>query len=90
MDCVKIFGNHSVKLNPYTKQIQKQQELKQKLDPKADQLQISDAAKKMQIDNNIHPAREERVEQLKQKVESGQYKVDADAVAKKMLQTFRP
>ncbi len=65
--------------------MQKQAEIKKEVN-KNDQLQISNEAKKLQQNEKVDPARLERVEQIKQSVESGEYTVDPKQTAKKMLQ----
>ncbi|WP_138419482.1 flagellar biosynthesis anti-sigma factor FlgM [Aquibacillus sediminis] len=82
---MKIQGPNHSNFNPYQKQMQKQAEIKKEVN-KNDQLQISNEAKKLQQNEKVDPARLERVEQIKQSVESGEYTVDPKQTAKKMLQ----
>jgi len=83
---LKINGsNQSNQVNPYQKQHQKYLQTDKQKHVKVDQLHISDQAKKLQESNDIHPARQERVEQIKAEVESGRYKIEAEKIAKKIL-----
>jgi negative regulator of flagellin synthesis FlgM len=79
---VKINGvNHHSNVNPYRTQIE-QQPLKEHAQ-KRDQIQISEQAKQLQQDSKITLQRQEKVEQIKQQIESGNYRVDAEKTASK-------
>ena len=54
-----------------------------------DKLEISSAAKDMKVASEYTDARAERVQQLKEKIESGEYKVNARKVAEDMLKYYR-
>jgi negative regulator of flagellin synthesis FlgM len=82
---LKINGTNLHKVNPYQKQIQKQTPVRLEQQAKADQLQISDQAIKMQGTDQVAPEREARVESIKQQVESGNYQIDAGKTATKMF-----
>lgn len=82
---MKINGTNMHKVNPYQKQIQKQTPVKLEQQAKADQLQISEQAKKMQGTEQVAPEREARVESIKQQVESGNYQVEVEQTAAKIL-----
>ncbi len=78
-----------MKINPYSqiqnvyrKQVEKQQP-KSDVSQKRDQLQISNEAKLMQQETRISTERKERVEALKAQVNAGEYKVNAEDVARK-------
>ncbi|WP_017470761.1 flagellar biosynthesis anti-sigma factor FlgM [Amphibacillus jilinensis] len=86
---MKINGTNQPNVNPYQKQLHRQTPIRSEHQKKADQLQISDQAKKMQEFNGVHPAREQHVNAIKQEVDAGQYKVEAEQVAKKMLTFWR-
>ncbi|QDP41284.1 flagellar biosynthesis anti-sigma factor FlgM [Radiobacillus deserti] len=81
---MKIQGPNHSNFNPYTKQIQRQQEIRKEI-AKEDKVQISNQAKQLQENTKPDPARLEKIEQLKQAVEAGSYQVDAKETAKKML-----
>lgn len=76
---------HSLNVNPYQKQQQKIQEL-QKMEKKKDELQISSEAKELQKESVIQAERNEKVEALKEKVQSGQYEVNPKKIAQKMYE----
>ena len=81
---MKINGPNQTNFNPYKKQVQKQQEA-QKANANQDKLEISQQAKQMQETNKAQEARSERVAEIKQQVQSGNYKVDAQQTAKNMM-----
>ncbi|WP_067843238.1 flagellar biosynthesis anti-sigma factor FlgM [Amphibacillus sediminis] len=86
---LKIHGSNQSHMNPYHKQLQKQAQSGIKYLAKADQLQISDQAKKMQESQNVHESREPLVNAIKSQVETGQYKVDPEKVAQKILRFWQ-
>ena len=55
----------------------------------ADKIEISSAAKEMQVTSNYSAERAERVQKLKADIQSGDYKVDARKVAEDMLKYYR-
>ncbi|MFN7252518.1 MAG: flagellar biosynthesis anti-sigma factor FlgM [Anaerobacillus sp.] len=71
--------------NIYRKSIEKQQP-KGDVSKKRDQLEISTTAKLMQQETRIATERKEKVEALKAKIDSGEYKVNAQDVAKKFYE----
>jgi negative regulator of flagellin synthesis FlgM len=75
-------------INPYSKQLNKQQQLEKTSQTRTDKVEISSAAKELQKGGPIESARQERVESLKKQVQSGNYQVDPQAVAKKMVNYF--
>ncbi|WP_440894773.1 flagellar biosynthesis anti-sigma factor FlgM [Amphibacillus sp. Q70] len=86
---LKIHGSNQPKVNPYQKQLQKHEQTRTEKQVKADQLQISDQAKKMQELSGVHPARQKRVETIKAQVDAGNYKVDPEKAAKGLLSFWR-
>ncbi|GAA0472215.1 flagellar biosynthesis anti-sigma factor FlgM [Alkalibacillus silvisoli] len=84
---MKINPTNKAYLNPYQKQIQNQQ-LKQ-ASKQSDKVEISTQAKAMQESNSIQKARQEHVQSLKQQVENGEYNVDLNKTAEKLLQFYR-
>lgn len=69
--------------NPYQRHVQNYQ--KQKTKSFNDELNISKEAIQLQETNQITKERTERVDQLKQLVDSGEYKVNHEQVVQKML-----
>lgn len=84
---MKINGSNRINLNPYKANQDKQQQVKAQ--SKKDQVEISDVAKKMQAGQSFAAAREEKVAQIKQQVDSGQYQVKPEEVAKKLYEFWR-
>ncbi|GAA0428425.1 hypothetical protein GCM10008934_17660 [Virgibacillus salarius] len=80
---MKINGLNQPNYNPYKQQINKQVEVKH--DMKKDQIEISNQAKQLQEDEKPNPARSARVEKLKEAVEAGEYKLNYDKTAEKMI-----
>ncbi|OLO38088.1 flagellar biosynthesis anti-sigma factor FlgM [Alkalihalophilus pseudofirmus] len=79
---MKINPYQNIQNNPYRKQVEKQA-AQHEVQSKKDQIQISKAALELQQSTKIDAARQEKVNQLKEQVQSGNYKVDAQAVANK-------
>ena len=71
--------------NIYRKQVEKQQ-AKNDVAKKQDKIEISTEAKLMQQDTKIEVERKQKVEALKEKVQSGEYKVNTQEVAKKLYE----
>ena len=76
-------------INPYQKQLKKADAAKAASPAAGDKLEISSAAKEMQDSSRILAERREKIALLKEKVESGTYKPDANATAKAMLDFYR-
>ncbi|MCT6925685.1 MULTISPECIES: flagellar biosynthesis anti-sigma factor FlgM [Bacillales] len=55
----------------------------------ADKIEISSAAKEMQVTADYNTERAVRVQQLKADIQSGEYKVNARQVAEDMLKYYR-
>ncbi|MFC0525408.1 flagellar biosynthesis anti-sigma factor FlgM [Pontibacillus salicampi] len=81
---MKINGPNHSNLNPYRKNIQKQQDMP-KSHTQSDKLEISNQAKQLQENNKSLEARQKRVEDLKNQVQSGNYHVDAQKSAKSII-----
>lgn len=80
---MKINNFRPVNMNPYNKQIN--QTNKQESAKRSDKLEISAEALEMQQGGNqIEIERQQRVNELKNKVESGEYKINPEEVARKM------
>lgn len=82
---MKIQGPHPF-INTY-KQSQQQQLTKKSPDQK-DQLDISSQAKKMQQHQLYESKRAEYVNDIKHLVQSGEYKVDHEKLAEKMMKAW--
>lgn len=81
---MKIHGPNQTNFNPYKNHVQKQADYKKDIN-KADQIEISSQAKQLQESGNSSTKRSERVQEIKQAVDSGEYKVNPDKIAQKMI-----
>ncbi|WP_047980837.1 flagellar biosynthesis anti-sigma factor FlgM [Ornithinibacillus contaminans] len=81
---MKINGANQTNFNPYKNQIQKQADYKKSVQQQ-DQLEISTQAMKLQENTKVNPKREAYVQEIKNQVESGQYKIDYEKTAQKMI-----
>ncbi len=80
---MKIQGPNLTKLAAYRAQLQ-QTDQKKKVN-REDRLNISNAAKKLQESNKANSQRAEYVQNIKKAVKSGQYEIDHEKVAQKMI-----
>lgn len=80
---MKIHGPNLAKLAPYQTQL-KQTDPKKKVN-REDQLDISSAAKQLQETKKVNTQRAEYVQNIKNKINTGQYEVDHEKVAQKMI-----
>lgn len=71
--------------NIYKKSVEKQQP-KDNVAKKQDKIEISSEAKWLQQETRISAERNHKVEELKAKVQSGEYKVNPQEVAKKFYE----
>lgn len=79
---MKINNIGPVKLNPYAKQMEKMEDTAKA--SKRDKLEISTEAKELHKGNPIEFERKQIVEELKNKVDSGQYEIEPKKIAEKM------
>lgn len=82
---MKINGPNQTNFNPYKQQIQKQSELTKGAKQK-DRIEISNEAKQLQESGKTNEKRAAYVQEIKQAVDSGEYKVNPEKAAQKMLQ----
>lgn len=85
---MKIFNYGVQGVNPYTKANNKQQTEKAG-QSFADKLEISSAAKELNVTTEYTAQRAEKVQALKADIQSGNYKVDANKVAADMLKYYK-
>ncbi|WP_342470165.1 flagellar biosynthesis anti-sigma factor FlgM [Ureibacillus sp. FSL K6-3587] len=85
---MKINPINTNSVNPYTKQIRNMNAPKTK-STNMDKIEISDAAKELQVVSDYSTERAEKVQRLKQQIQLGQYKVDPHKVAEDMLRFYR-
>lgn len=74
-------------VNPYKKQMDKTDHLKQ-TSKKQDKVEISSAAKEMQQASQLSAARQEKIDALKQQIQNGGYEVDFKATAKGIVDFY--
>lgn len=74
-------------VNPYKKQMEKMDQVKQ-ASKKQDKVEISSAAKEMQQANQISAERQQKIDALKQQIQNGTYQVDAKATAKGIIDFY--
>lgn len=85
---MKIYNYGVNKVNPYQNQSLKTEQVKKSTLNVTDQLEISSAAKDLQGIKSYADERTERVQQLKEQVQSGNYKVDAQKLASDLLKYY--
>ncbi|MEN2768731.1 flagellar biosynthesis anti-sigma factor FlgM [Ornithinibacillus xuwenensis] len=81
---MKVNGPNQTNFNPYKNQIQKQTDYKKNVQQQ-DQLEISTQAMQLQENTKVNAKREAYVQEIKNLVESGQYEIDFEKTAKKMI-----
>ncbi|MGX1901496.1 flagellar biosynthesis anti-sigma factor FlgM [Thermolongibacillus altinsuensis] len=83
---MKINNIYSLRVNPYERQMNIGKAVK--AEKKADRVEISQAAKELQEAAKLIAERQEKVERLKQQVQTGTYKIDERAVAESVLRYY--
>lgn len=81
---MKINGPNQTNFNPYKNQLQKQADYKNEANKK-DQIEISSQAKQLQENEKPNVQRASYVQEIKNAVESGEYKVNPERTAEKMI-----
>ncbi|MEW5549983.1 flagellar biosynthesis anti-sigma factor FlgM [Peribacillus frigoritolerans] len=76
-------------VNPYNLQANKTGNFKESKVKSSDKVEISSAAKEMQQSSPILAARQAKVDKLKIQVEKGNYKLNAKATAKGLIDFYR-
>ncbi|WHY13932.1 flagellar biosynthesis anti-sigma factor FlgM [Peribacillus frigoritolerans] len=76
-------------VNPYNLQANKTGNIKESKVKSSDKVEISSAAKEMQQSSSILAARQAKVDELKIQVEKGNYKLNALATAKGLIDFYR-
>lgn len=82
---MKIQRPNQSQLNIYTNQLQKQQQNRGKVN-KQDQIQISEEAILLQKETKVNENRLNRIENIKNKIATGQYEIDFDKTVSKMIE----
>lgn len=81
---MKINGPNSMNFNPYKQQVQKQPDLKK--DMGQDHIEISNKAKQLQENEKVSEKRAAHIQEIKKAIESGEYEVNPEVTAKKMME----
>ena len=76
-------------INPYKTNQLKAEQAKEQAKIKTDKLEISSEAKKLSETSPITTERNERVQQLKAQIESGNYKVDSETLASNLIKYYK-
>lgn len=76
-------------VNPYKRSLEKNAAATSKLQSKEDKVEISSKAIDLQQSNEIVKARQEKVQAIKQQVESGTYTIDPQEIAKGLLNFYK-
>lgn len=85
---MKIHGTNRVNANPYQQQLKNQLKYP-KGSQKRDQLEISREAIELQKKKAKDVKREKYIASLKNKIDSGTYKINYEETAKKMLEFWK-
>ncbi|AGE23706.1 anti-sigma-28 factor [Geobacillus sp. GHH01] len=85
---MKIHHIGSMNVNPYQRQLVKTERLAAGK-ANGDQVEISKEAKELQEAASWEQARQAKLEELRQQIETGAYEVDPRAVAKRMIEYYR-
>jgi negative regulator of flagellin synthesis FlgM len=86
---MRINHFNSIQNNPYKKQAQDLKQETVQSAYKKDEIQISDEAKKLLSSSKFEQERADKVNEIKQQVESGNYQVNTSKVAKSILDFWR-
>ncbi|MCM3711672.1 flagellar biosynthesis anti-sigma factor FlgM [Sporosarcina luteola] len=76
-------------INPYKTNQLKAEQAKEQAKIKTDKLEISSAAKQLSETSPITTERNERVQQLKAQIESGNYKVEPETLAANLIKYYK-
>lgn len=85
---MKINRHSTQPINPYFK-MNEQQLTPPAVSQKKDKLEISKKAKELQKAPEVSMERQERLAELKKKIDSGTYEIDAKAIAEKLLNFYK-
>ena len=85
---MKINNLNSMGVNPYKRNLEKNTAA-QKSQTKEDKVEISSKAKDLQQSNEVVKARQEKVQAIKTQLESGNYSIDPQVIAKGLLNFYK-
>ncbi|XJZ26955.1 flagellar biosynthesis anti-sigma factor FlgM [Bacillota bacterium Lsc_1132] len=83
---INPFGSHGI--NPYKRQMNKMDQSGKMVPKQVDRVEISSTAKEMQQISQLPAERQAKVEELKNQVEKGIYKIDPQKVAKSIVDFY--
>ena len=86
---MRINHFNSIQNNPYTKQVPHMKDNHVKDAYKKDEIQISDEAKKLLSSSKFEQDRTNKVNEIKQQVDNGTYKVKISDTAKSIIDFWR-
>lgn len=87
---MKINNYGSNGINPYRQQqINKINHTEQANQNKTDKVEISSAAKDLQQLSSIESERKAKIDELKAKIETGNYKIDSKGIAENILKFYK-
>ncbi|RHW39940.1 flagellar biosynthesis anti-sigma factor FlgM [Lysinibacillus yapensis] len=84
---ITSYGVNSV--NPYNKAQNNVKAAEKKAAVSSDKIEISSAAKEMSVSSTYTAERAQKIQQLKEQIQSGEYKVNANKVAEDLLKFYR-
>jgi negative regulator of flagellin synthesis FlgM len=84
---LRIHHVGSMNVNPYERQFNKTEQAA-KATNKKDKVEISLAAKELQEAAKFETARQEKIERLKQQIQTGTYQIDEKAVAESIFNYY--
>lgn len=85
---MKIHGPNQTNFNPYKNQAKKIEKIKNEGNQK-DRLEISTRAKHLQQTEQTSSKREKYIQEIKQAIDSGEYKINHEQTANKMIQFLK-
>lgn len=86
---MKISNYRPTGINPYQRELNKTENaVKSGSSKTADKIEISKEALRLQK-QQVDPARQEKIQDLKRQIEDGTYTIDYTEVARKMIQSFK-
>lgn len=84
---MKIYGTNRPNIYSYYEQQQKIKQTQHK--PSKDRLEISEAALKLQNHEQIKNDRKAYIKEIKQQINSGEYRINYEKTAKKLIDFFK-
>ncbi|MBP3040167.1 flagellar biosynthesis anti-sigma factor FlgM [Bacillaceae bacterium Marseille-Q3522] len=86
---MKINQIGSSGINPYQRQLNKQENINKKAIQSEDKIEISHTAKEMQLGSTYAAQRQEKINALKMQVENSTYKINPQQLAKAIANYYK-